>query len=217
MSTTRLRDGVIALTRLADRDLRKVWHQVDDAVKAREALGDLLPVILTTYGEAAAALAAEWYDDERDQAGIRGRFAAEPATLPEQGAQALAGYAVGPLFSAEPDWPRALTLASGGVQLRVANASRETVIGSAFRDPAAEGWQRVGNGACAFCRLLIGRGFVYRSESSASFGAHDHCNCSVSPAWSDRERPVKPYEPTDRNITDADRARVREYLRTHDL
>jgi hypothetical protein len=27
---------------------------------------------------------------------------------------------------------------------------------------------------------------------------------------------VKPYTPTERDVTDADRARVREYLRTHD-
>ena len=45
--------------------------------------------------------------------------------------------------------------------------------------------------------------------------AHDHCHCSAVPAWSGEPRPVKPYTPSARKATDADRARVRDWIATH--
>jgi hypothetical protein len=62
--------------------------------------------------------------------------------------------------------------------------------------------------------MLIGRGAVY-SEATADFAAHDHCKCSAVPAFDGEPRPVKPFTPSLREATDADRARVREYLATH--
>jgi hypothetical protein len=62
--------------------------------------------------------------------------------------------------------------------------------------------------------MLIARGAVY-TEVTADFASHDHCNCSAVPAFGGQPLAVKPYTPSSKNITDADRARVREYLRTH--
>jgi hypothetical protein len=164
-------------------------------------------------------LAADWYDELRVTMGVRGRFRAIPADLPDRGrTDALARWAVSPLFTdaitaAVED--ATFSLAFGGLQRIISNASRETVAGSAIADPGADGWQRVGYGDnCEFCTLLIDRGSVY-SEATADFASHDNCNCAAMPAFGGRERPVKPYERTRRRISDADRARVREYLRTH--
>ena len=209
-----LRDGVNGLTTLANRDLHALWKQVSTAVEAREALKDVLPSLIETYGLAAGTLAADWYDAQREKLGIGGRFRAFPADIKDSGAEALAGWGVDPLFKAEPDWAAAQTLVAGGLQRRIANFSRLTVSGSAVADPKAHGWQRVGSGECEFCAMLIGRGAVY-SEASADFASHDHCNCSAVPAFDVQPRPVKPYTPSKRKGTDAGRARVREYLRTH--
>ena len=209
-----LRTAITDLAVLADRDLGAVWRQVSTADEANAALRDVLPDLIHTYSLASATISANWYDDLRDMIEARGRFTAIPAALDDLGADSLAGYAVAPLYQAESDWRRARVLVQGGMQLRIANASRYTVAGSSIADPAAEGWQRQGSGECAFCSMLIGRGAVY-SEAGADFAAHDHCNCSAVPAFKGEPRPVKPYTPSARKATDADRARVREYLRTH--
>jgi hypothetical protein len=70
-----------------------LWRQVSDAVTAREMLRDILPALVDTYGQAAGALAADWYDEARDEAGVRGRFRALVADVPDPGADALAGWA----------------------------------------------------------------------------------------------------------------------------
>ena len=181
-SATTLRRGVASLATLASGDLSALWRQVSSPVEAREALRDVLPALVSTYGAAAATLAADWYDDLRDQAGARGRFTAIPADLGTLGTDALAGWGVGPLFAADPDWDAAKVLIEGGLQRRIANASRETVTLSAVKDPGARGWMRVGSGGCDFCAMLIGRGAVY-TEATADFESHDHCNCAAAPAF----------------------------------
>lgn len=203
-----LRNAVDSLTGRASHDLSGLWHRVSDAAKAREPLYDILPALIDTYGSAARALAAEWYDEARAKAGVSGAFTAIPAEITDLGVPALIGYAE----SKATDYTSFRTLVEGGMQRRIANFSRGTVIGSAVRDPKAEGWQRVGTGACAFCSLLISRGAVYRTEESADFASHDHCHCSAVMVWSGEARAVRPYTPTNRNITDADRARVRAWI-----
>lgn len=205
-----LRDGVQALIGYASRDLHTLWRQVTDAATAQVALHDILPGLIGTYGAAAATLAANWYDDARAKAEIGGRFLADPADIADTGAHALVGWAL----TEAQDYETFQTLITGGVQRRVTNFSRLTVTGASVADPKAHGWQRVGSGECSFCALLISRGTVY-SRATADFASHDHCRCSAVPAWSGHPVPVKPYTPSSRTITDADRARVREYLRTH--
>lgn len=209
-----LRSAVAELTGLASTDLAALWRRITNAAQGRELLEDVLPALIETYGAAAATVAADWYDEARDKAEVPRRFAAIPAEATAAGASALAGWSVGPLYGAEPDFARALTMAQGGMQRRIANVSRLTVMDSATEDPSADGWMRVGSGECDFCDILIGRGAVY-SERSADFASHDHCKCAAVPAFGGQPRPVMPYVPTSRNIADADRARVREYIRTH--
>lgn len=178
MATTRLRDAVGGLTRRAERDLSAVWRATDDAARAGVALHDLLPALVDQYGAAAAAMAAEWYDDLREKSGVPGRFRAIPADIADTGTHALVGWAQ----TEATDYESFKTLVVGGVQRRVADWSRLTVSGSAVKDPHAQGWRRVGSGGCDFCKMLLSRGAVY-SESTASFKSHDHCGCSAEPVW----------------------------------
>jgi hypothetical protein len=214
-TTQQLRNAIRRLSTAAASDLEIVWRQTDSADTAREALSDVLPPLIDDYGAAAATVAAEWYDERRAQTSARRRFAARVAPLRDGGgALVLARYAVGPLFRPEPDFQTAKSLAAMGVQLRIANAARDTITDSAISDPAAQGWQRETSGGCAFCEMLASRGTVY-SEAGADFASHDACQCVAVPAFEGEPRPVQPYTPSPRNITDADRARVREYIRTH--
>ncbi|WP_294567600.1 hypothetical protein [uncultured Arthrobacter sp.] len=176
---TRLRNDVRALTTLAERDLSKLWQQVTTAAAAQQALNDTLPALIETYGMAAAALAADWYDEARVKAGVGGSFRAFPIEVRDPGAPVLAGWAL----SEGKTLDTARVLVAGGVQRRIANAARYTVARSSIADPRAQGWRRVGDGSsCRFCSMLLGRGAVY-TEASASFDAHDHCGCSAAPAF----------------------------------
>jgi hypothetical protein len=177
-TSTQLRSGVASLSTLASRDLAALWLQVETPKQAEAALRDVLPGLIDAYGAAAATLAADYYDDRRDEAGVRGRFTAIPAEISETGAQPLVGWAL----ATSQDFDGFRGLIEGGTQRRIANFSRQTIAGSAIADPAARGWKRVGAGGCDFCRMLIGRGAVY-TESSVEFEAHDHCNCGAEPAW----------------------------------
>lgn len=214
MTATTLRNGVSTLTQAANRDLAALWNAVSTAVEARQALSDVLPALVDTYGAAAAALAAQWYDDQRAKANVRGRFEAAPIEVRATGSDALAGWGVSPLFDVNPDWNAARTLVEGGLQRRIANAARSTVTDAAVTDPQARGWQRQASGGCSFCSMLAGRGAVY-TEASADFASHDHCNCVAVPAFQGQPLPVKPYKPSERNTTDADRARVRAWIASH--
>jgi hypothetical protein len=203
-----LRDGVDGLATLASSDLDVLWRQVSTPAEAEAALRDVLPALIDTYGAAAGTLAADWYDEHRDMVDAKGNFRAFPADIPDTGAQSLVGWAT----STATDYTAFQSLILGGMQRRIANFSRLTVVGSSVADPATSGWQRTGSGECTFCDMLIGRGAVY-SEATADFASHDHCRCSAVPAFKGKPQPVKPYTPSTRKSTDADRARVRAYLR----
>lgn len=201
------------LTELALKDLDQIWAQFTSADAARDGLMDVLPELLDVYGSAAATLGADWYDEVREMMQVPGRFVAVPAEQPKDRSwiDVLARWAVGPLFQKEPDWPAAKSLVDGGLEKAVQDLDRHTITEAVVEDKEAVGWKRVGHGSCAFCQMLIGRGLVYKEHSR--FASHNNCKCSVVPAFGGQPEPVNPYTPSPRNITDADRARVREWLK----
>lgn len=207
------RADIAELTGLAQRDLEVLWRRLsEDPERARDALVEILAQLAATYGSAAATLGADWYDEIRDALGVRGRFSAIAAELPDAGRyEALAGWAVGPLFSSSPDPAAALVLAKGGLQRIVADGTRHSVMQSSIDDPKSQGWQRIASGGCGFCQMVAGRGAVF-TKATANFGAHDFCGCSAAPAFGGKPVPVKPYTPSDRNITDADRDRAKAWI-----
>lgn len=172
-----LRNQIAGLTGFAERDLRALWRQVASADEASVALYDVLPSLIETYGQAAAVVAADWYDDTRDRAGAKGRFRAFPALVPESGAPSLIGWAASQATSLETMLP----LVMGGVQKRIANVSRFTVADSAIADSGSEGWVRVGFGECDWCQQYID-GEV-RTVAGYDFDAHDWCQCDAEPVF----------------------------------
>lgn len=166
---------------LASTNLLDLWVFGDDFLAAREGLADILPDLVDTYGSAASALGADWYEEYREESGVTDRFTAFVAPLPDRGrTDALAGWAT--TFTDRYDPAAAQQKVLGGLQRIIANADRETVMESATADPKAVGWKRVGGGDCGFCQMLISRGAVY-SEATAHFASHDNCKCSAVPEW----------------------------------
>lgn len=179
------RRALVKVTSRASHDLALAVRRVDtsQALTAKGALLDLVPALGDHYSLAAGTLAADWYDDLRDEAGARGRFRAEPANLAKASRyEALVGWAVGPLFRPEPDSSAMLSMLDGGVQRIVANAYRDTITAASVQDKAARGWARQGVGECEFCQMLIGRGAVY-TEATADFESHDRCHCIAVPQF----------------------------------
>lgn len=178
MAQSTLRRETEQVVRLADSDLSRLWRLIANGANAGEALHDLLPAIVREYGSLGGALAAEWYDRQREKAEARGRFTAVPLAADDRGTHALVGAAL----SQARDDSTLKTLILGGVQRRIADHARLTVANNSVVDRAAEGWIRIGaGGSCDWCdQYLDGE---VRTTAGYDFDAHDNCNCSVIPAF----------------------------------
>lgn len=172
-----LRAETATLVRLADRDLSRLWQLVANGASANEALHDLLPAIVREYGAAGGAMAAEWYDQQREKVDAKGRYFAAPIPADDRGAHALIGSA---LAQARDD-DTLKTLILGGTQRRIADHVRLTTANNAVTDPAAEGWVRVGFGECSWCAQYIDG--EIRTIAGYDFDAHDNCGCDVVVAF----------------------------------
>lgn len=164
--------------RLARADLDRIWREVASGVSASEILNDVLPALISEYGEMGAAVAADWYDDVRDAAEVRRSFRAIPLDPSDRGSSALIGWAL----TTATDDAALVALILGGTQRRIADHVRLTVTSSAVTDPSAKGWRRVGDGdTCDWCREYLD-GEVHYVEGY-DFPAHDSCGCSAAPVF----------------------------------
>lgn len=220
MSTPAERNRALnGLTARMQSEFASIWMRLNlkDPRVLRDPLAVVLAEIAQKYGSAAAALAADFYDGIREEVVKAGpRFTPKLASVPNAARfESLSGWGIGPLFGSEPNPAMALSNLTGGLQLVVGDAYRETIMGSSISDPAARGWQRVADGnACAFCLMLEGRGSVY-SEAGADFASHNSCGCTAEPAFEGEPVPVRPYTPSARRISDADRSRVRSWIKAN--
>lgn len=219
-AVTRLRAANRGVTVLAGRQLAALWATLDlgRPERARDTLVEYVPTITTAYGEIAATVAADWYEDVREST-VDGRFAAEmAATVERERVAARVRFFAGHLFT---DFPAGtLSSLAGAVEKYVLQPGWDTITLNTNRDPAAVGWHRETRpGACKFCRMLAGRGGVYR-RSTVDFAAHDSCHCVAVPSW-DANAPevsVRQYVASKRTSAmsdeqlEAHRRRVREFL-----
>jgi hypothetical protein len=179
--------------------------------KRTDLLG-VVPEVIAYYSDGSSALAADFYDDERDAAGARGLYLAEPVIL-DRGRKignAIA-WAAEPLITGDGD---AVGRLAEVVQLETARPYRDTITTNRQRDPAAVGWRRVSSGGCKFCRMLADRGAVFK-ESTARFASHENCNCTAQPVFETQDGPeasVMQYVASKRRRTAKERQALREYL-----
>jgi len=191
-------NGIAALV---ERDLAAFMAAVDfarpDALKLD--LFDFVPTLIAQYGDIAATVAADWYDELRASEGVRGRFRAPLAPLvPVEQVNARIGFAAratGPLWAGDSD---ALASFVGMMANEYAlQPGRDTVMQAAHKDRAA--YARVPeSGACKFCLMLASRGFVYSKDTVGdSKKFHGKCRCNAMPVWDEtRARVEYGYDPT---------------------
>ncbi len=204
-----------AIHGLAAKELHgHVWSQATGSIETVEALRDVLPGIVNGYGMMSATVAADWFDQLRETAEVPGKIQAIPADLDHhQAVDSLIDWASAQAL----DVNSMRTLVEGGMNRRIDNWSRQTVVQSVHADPHAVGWKRVGQGDCRFCQMLIGRGAVY-TETTAVFRSHDNCHCSAAPAWNPGPKPHKVAKIASKpEPTTADKQAVKEHLDTQEM
>lgn len=205
----RANDGIAALV---NRDILAFMNRLDpsrpEGVKAD--LFEYVPTLIAQYGDIAATVAADWYDELREAEGIPGRFQAPMADLvPLEVVNGRLGYATrqdGPLYAGALD---VLTDFVATVANEYAlQPGRDTVMQAAHKDKAA--YARVPErGACKFCLMLASRGFVYsKSTVGDSKKFHGKCRCNAMPVWDEaRAKSEFGYDPD---------ALYDQYLEKHD-
>lgn len=140
----------------------------EDPLVVRDVLLAGLPEILDPYAAAVGDVAATFYEQVREEAGVTVPYTAQPVGLPELSrVESLVRWGISPLFDAAAT-TTALLLLSGGVQRILLGQARDTIAGNGALDRVKVGYQRVPKpGCCAFCGMLASRGAVYDSEESA--------------------------------------------------
>lgn len=172
------------------------------------------PEVINYYAVGAAALAADFYDDQREFSAPPKLYLAEPIIIDrtEKIRRAVA-WASDPLF--RDDSMSASARLAEVVNIETARPYRDTILTNRRRDPSAVGWRRITNGGCRFCRMLAAKGAVY-SDATARFAAHGSCKCTAQPVFSTddfgEEASALQYMASKRTRTAAEKAKLRDYL-----
>lgn len=180
----------------------------------RLALLDGVPELIGYYSEGSAALAADFYEEERELAEVRSRFTAE-AVVEDRTVKIRRSiaWAASPWFDDSGDSVDARLAEL--VQLETARPYRDTITTNRSNDPDAVGWRRVTAGGCAFCRMLADRGAVYKADT-ARFASHPNCHCVAEPVFTTNdtgiEASVLQYRASRRSRSPEQRAELRQYL-----
>jgi hypothetical protein len=220
---TAYRTGQVALTAATVRDASRLWPVLNVTRPSDRSYGAwqaAMQALVARNGDAASTLGRSYVQaawDLAEQDGSPTLVTAAPAATQQVETSlrvtSLVAYRRGLAagLSQEEAARSALIQASGAASRLVANAGRSTVAESTT---ASRGrWTRVtSGGACAFCKMIAGRGAVYRR--GVNFASHDHCNCSLRSEFG-TDLPSVSSTPSARRATDADRARVRAWLRAN--
>lgn len=180
----------------------------------RDALLEAIPELIGYYSDGSGALAVDFYEEQRDDAGVTSPFV-PTLVVPDRESNIRRGtvWAAAPLFDGDE-------LGAGKrlaeiIQLETARPYRDTILANTRNDPAAVGWKRITNQCCSFCRMLADRGAVYK-ESTARFAAHPHCDCTAAPVFIGGkvgpEASTLQYRASRRSRTPKQREELRNYL-----
>jgi len=200
----RLRSATGRLVELIRADMARLFRSLDLSRPevARDALLEVVPTLVREYGELAAVVAAEWYEEVR-AAQVGGAYVARMGdVIPDAAMVSSVRFAAGHLFKGNPE--QALKVLSGSLQRHVLYSSRGTVARNAEHDPARPRFARVPSGptTCAWCDMMSSRGFVYFTERSAgNLGRgvgddfHDDCDCQIVAEFDREQHHIEGYDP----------------------
>ncbi|MFG2352587.1 hypothetical protein [Streptomyces sp. NPDC048521] len=206
----RYRAAQLGLTRLLIRDVRGLRRLILPS-RLRESVPDWLAAmnaVVEQYARTSSHLAADFYDAQREAAGVPGVFTVpvvEPP--PQEQTEASLRWATKDLWPRDPDDPQITDAQQQPMDVRLAQAEKKseqvaqklvadtgrgTVQEAVRQDRQATAWARsAALGACAFCKLLAARGAVYKQDT-ADFRAHDGCHCGVIPVFKGQQFELSP-------------------------
>lgn len=188
--TVQHRAEQLAIRARSVQGLLDLWRTVDPAnLTGTIDIFVQAAVMLANQGfRESAAAAAAYFESFRRAEDVTRAAAAVIATPPRSPllANVLRGAALRGIISGRR---RGMTLEDAGANgfakvagsliKQVLAGGRMTILGSVQKDPVALGWTRVTSGdPCAFCRMLAGRGAVYKSRKTAEFESHGDCACT---------------------------------------
>ncbi len=220
----RVRRALLRVTDAAQAELRAVVAAApEDPAGWRATLFATAPLIVSEYSPGASTLALDWFEEIRAEARPRSLYRPTPRlSVTDDDVSAMVARVTESLregerfIEAETErlMAEANRLLEAEMQKTVASGFRDTMTGNTADDPAAVGWQRFTRpDGCKFCRMLADRGAVF-TESTVRFAAHTNCNCVVGQSY-DPDAPradVMQFLASQRTRSDAERARLREYL-----
>lgn len=182
-------------------DMARAWPLLNESMLRRSLPQWITAVlaIVTRYGRMSGGLAVDYYEAERDAAGLPGRFTVPfPELPPQRQVDQSLRWATKDLWTRldGETSPSGLVVPSKAERLSVAkleadavaaklvaDVGRGAVTGAVTEDRQATGWARTAAiGACAFCRMLATRGPAY-DEQTVKFRAHDGCHCMAQPVF----------------------------------
>jgi len=177
-----IRSATGELVRLAGRDLDDFWNALFRSLSPTDFRDELLrfyPDLITTYGDTAGVLGADWYDlmtRAKRQGVSAAQFRATIAMpAPDEQSIGSAKWALGPLFDEQADSTMTLARLHGSMQRLVMQPFRDSIWYAAASDPVRTGVLRRPTGAetCKFCVMLASRGpvYSYRASGASSAGA----------------------------------------------
>jgi hypothetical protein len=186
----------------------------------RLLLLESVPELVGYFSEGSAALAVDFYEEERELAGVRGKSFTTELVINDRTVKIRRGvaWAAEPLFEGAED-VSAHRLAEV-IQLETARPYRDTITANRRRDPEAVGWRRISSGkGCAFCKALADRGAIFRQET-ARFAAHENCHCTAQPVFgpndSGEEASALQYIASKRRRTPAEKQAVRDWISAYE-
>lgn len=146
---------------------------------------------LNAFGDQAAALSLELLEEVVSERGI------EPVTevevvVPREMVEGAVRYRARALVEGESE--RFVRDVADLSRYYVHRSALENMERNCDRNDLRYARVPSGRETCGFCFMLSSRGFVYRSEETASgeHGYHDHCDCVVVPGFKDDDRELGP-------------------------
>jgi hypothetical protein len=211
------RAALLLLTNDAVADSGELVQRLRGDINSQKTtLLEATPAMISYYSEGSSALAADFYELQRDEARVVSKFAAVPVIVDrsEKVRRAV-------LWAADPleigDRLTAASRMAEVIQLETARPFRDTITSNRRRDPDAVGWRRITAGGCKFCQMLSARGAVYKS-STALFASHSNCHCTAQPVFktndTGEEADALQYVASRRSRTPEQRETLRSYLNT---
>lgn len=169
--------------------------EFDSVADLREKLTEILEPIYGVSTDMAAAYAADFYDEIREQSvGERLGASADSGRKPEATEGFIRAFVDG---VASKGIVESLALFTDRADYEIKRAAGDCVYLNGEFDPFDVRFARVPSGfeTCPFCIMLASRGFVYRNKTSAGADGHyhAHCDCRIVPSFSAEK--IEGYDP----------------------